>query len=70
MIENYGTMEDAPVPVFVVHLLLCEVGTGHLDESAPSTFNETVGALSFGGGYDDLGIFVVYPSEALAPHEF
>ena len=50
MVENYGTMEDGPVPVFVGNLLLCELGTGNMDKGAPGVFNDTVGALSFGRG--------------------
>ena len=70
MVEHYGTMEDGPVPVFAWHLIICEVGAGNLDESVPGVFNKTVGALSFGGGCDDIGFVVVDSSEALAPHEF
>ena len=54
-------MEDVPVPVFVWHLLLCEVVTGNLDESTSDAFNDTVGALYFGGVCDDLGLVAVYP---------
>ena len=32
--------------------------------------NETIGALSFVRGCNDLGLVVVYLSEALAPNEF
>ena len=41
-----------------------------MEESAPGAFNETVGTLSFGRGYDGLGFFVVDPSDALSPHDF
>ena len=70
MVENSGTIEDGPVPVFAWYLFICEVGAGHLDESAPGLFEETVGAMSFGEGYNYLGFVVVDPLEALAPHEF
>ena len=70
MVEHYGITEDIPVPVFVGNLLLCEVDAGHLDKSATSAFNKTVGPLSFGGGCNDIGIVVVYPAEEVAPHEF
>ena len=70
MIENSGALEDGPVPVLLWHNLLCEVGTGQLDESAPGAFDKTVGALSFGEVCNDLGLVAVDPSEALAPHEF
>ena len=70
MVDHYVTMEDGPVSVFAEHLLLCEVGAGHMDKSAPDAFNETIGALSFFRGCDDLGLFVVYTSDALAPDEF
>ena len=52
------------------YLLLCEVGAGYFNESAPGAFDETFGALYFGGGCNDLVLGVVDPSEALAPHEF
>ena len=61
MVENIGTMEDGAAPVFAWNLLLCEVGAVHLDESAPGVSNETVGALSFGRGCDDIRFFVVDP---------
>ena len=61
MVENSGTMEDGPVPLFAGCLLLCEAGAAHLDVSAPSAFNETIGALYFGGGCDDIGLVVVCP---------
>ena len=70
MVDNSGTMEDGPVPLFAGCLLLCEAGAAHLDMSDPSAFNDTIGALYFGGGCDDLGLVVVCPLEALAPHEF
>ena len=70
MVDHSGTMGDGPVPLFACHLLLCEVGTVHLVESAPDVFYKTVGALYFGRGCDDILFFVVDPSEALAPHEF
>ena len=70
MVEHSVTMEDGPVPVFMGHLLLCEVGAFHLDQSVPGVLNETVGALYFGGVFDYLGIVVIYPSDALAPDDF
>ena len=70
VVRHSGTMEDEPVPVFVCHLILCEVGTVYLDDIILGAFNETIGALSFGRGCDDLGIFVIYPLEELAPDEF
>ena len=63
-------MEDGPVPVLAYHLLLCELGAGHLDGSAPGASEETVGDLSFGGCCNNLGLVVDDPSEALAPHYF
>ena len=62
MVERSGTMEGVPVPVFAWNFLLCEVGTGRLGESAPGAFDETVGAISFGRGYNGLGFVVVDPS--------
>ena len=70
MFEHSGIMEDGPVPVFTWYLLLCEVGAGHLGESAPGTFNKTIFALSFGGGCNDLVFVAVDTLEVLAPHEF
>ena len=70
MVEHYGIMEDVPVLVFAWYLLLCEVGTGHLDESVPGVFDDTVGDLSFGVGCDDLGSVVVDTLESLALHDF
>ena len=70
MVENSGTMEDVPVPVCSGHLFLCEIGAGHLYKSETGAFNDAVGALSFGRGCDDLGLVVIYPSEALPPMSF
>ena len=70
MSEHSGTLEDCPVPVFLGHLLLFGVGTGHLDEGLTGAFNETVCALSFGGGCDDIRYIVIDPSEALNPMSF
>ena len=70
MVQHYGSMEDDPVPVIPWHLFLGEVGAGHLDESPPGAFDETVCALSCGGSGNDLGLVVVDPSGALAPHKF
>ena len=70
MVEHSVTMEDGSVPVFTGNFLICEVGAGHLDESAPGAFNDNVGALYFVGGCDDLGLVVVYPSEELSPDDF
>ena len=50
-------------------MFLSEVGAGHLDEGLSCTFDKTVGALSLGGGGNDLGLVVVDPSEAVAPHD-
>ena len=61
MVENSGIMENGPVPLFAWCLLICEVGAGHLDESAPGSFDEIVGALYFGGGCNDLGFVAVDP---------
>ena len=63
-------MEDVPVPVFVRHLLLYEVGAVHMENSAPGAFNEAVDALSFGGSCNGIGLVVIYPLEALSPDEF
>ena len=41
-----------------------------MNESAPGEFDKTVGALSLGRSCNDLGLVVVDPSEALAPHNF
>ena len=70
VVEHSITTADGPLPVLAWHLLLCEVGSGHLDKSMSDVFNETVGALSFGRVCDDLGFVVVYPSEAFVPDEF
>ena len=70
VVENSGTIEDGPVPVFAWYLFICEVGAGHLDEIPPGAFEETVGALSLGESGDDLVLVVVDPPEALPPHEF
>ena len=70
MFGNSGAVEDCPVPVFVWHLFLYEVGAGHLNESVQGAFDKTVGAMSLGGGCDDIGLVVVDTSEALDPHEF
>ena len=70
VVEHSITTADGPLPVLAWHLLLCEVGLGHLDKSMSDVFNETVGALSFGRVCDDLGFVVVYPSEAFVPDEF
>ena len=43
---------------------------GYLGESVPIAFNIAVGAMYFGGGFGDLVLVVVYPSEALVSHEF
>ena len=61
VVEHYGTVEDVPIPVFAWHMLLCEVSVGHLDESSPGSFDKTVGALSFGGVFDNHGLVVVDP---------
>ena len=70
VIDHSEAMEDVPVPVFTWPLLIREVGAVHLDDSAPGVFGDTVGALYFGGGCDDLGPAVVDPLEALVPNEF
>ena len=70
VVEHSGAVEDSSVPVLPRHLFLGEVGAGHLDKGPPGAFDETVGALSLGRGGNDIGLFVVDPSEALAPHEF
>ena len=70
VVENYGAVEDGPVPVLLTHIFPGEVGAGHLDDSPPGAFGETVGALYLGGGGDDLGLVVVDPPEALYPHNF
>ena len=62
MVEHSGAMEYGPVPVLPRHLFLGEVCAGHLDKSPPGAFDETVGALSLGGGGDDLGLVVVDPT--------
>ena len=54
-------MEYGPVPVFPWHLFFSELGAVHLDKSPPGVFNDTVGALSLGGGGDDLVLVVVGP---------
>ena len=61
MIDHSVAMEDGPVPVFTWHMLICEVGAGHLDESASGVLDKTVDALSFGGGCNDLGLVVIDP---------
>ena len=43
-------------------MFLSEVGAGHLDEGLSCKFDKTVGALSLGGGGNDLGLVVVDPS--------
>ena len=47
MVEHSVNMKDGPVPVFPWKLLLFEVGTGHVYESTPGSFNYTFGALYF-----------------------
>ena len=69
MVDNSVTMEDVPVPVFTLHLILCEVGAGHLEQITPGALNDTVSAMYFGRGYNNIGLFVVYPSEELSPDE-
>ena len=59
VIENYGAVEDVPAPVLMWHLILFEVHAGYFNESAPGAFDETVGAMSFGGGCNDTGLVVV-----------
>ena len=61
VVAHSGTMEDGQVPVFAGHLLLCDVGAGNLDESAPGAFDKTVYAMSFYGGYNDIVLVVVDP---------
>ena len=70
MVQHYGSMEDDPVLVLPCHLFPGEVGAIYLDESLPGAFDKTVDALYLGGSRNDLGLVVVDPSEALAPHEF
>ena len=67
MVDRSGNMENDAVPVLAWHLLLCEVCVVHLDKITPVSFNETIGALSFGRIFNDLVLVVVYPLEALAP---
>ena len=50
VVDHYGTMENGPVLVLAWHILICETGAGHLDESTPGSFKDTFGALSFGRG--------------------
>ena len=70
MVVHSGIMEDGPVPIFASHFILCEVGAGHLGESVPGAFKETVEVLSFDRGCNNLIFFVVYLSEALYPDDF
>ena len=70
VVDHSETMEDVPVPVFAWYFLLCEVDAGHFDKSAPVSFDETIGALYFGKGCNDIVFFAVDPSKALSPHEF
>ena len=65
MVGHSGTMGDGPMPVFACHLIFYEVGADHLD-----ALNQTVSALSFGRGFNDLVLVVVYPPEAIPPYEF
>ena len=55
-----GAMEDGPVPVILWNLFLGGVGSGHLDESPPGVFYDTVGSLSLGGSSNDLVLVGVY----------
>ena len=40
------------------------------EESTSSAFNDTIGNIYFGGGYNYLGLVIVYPLEALFLDEF
>ena len=70
MVDHYGAVEDVPVPLFPWHMFICDVGAVNLNESAPGAFKKTIGALSLGRSYGDLGLVVFDPSDSLAPHEF
>ena len=56
VVENYGAIAYGPVPILLRNLFLGEAGAGHLDEGSPGVFDETLGALSLGGGDDDLDL--------------
>ena len=56
VVENYGAIAYGPVPILLRNLFLGEAGAGHLDEGSPGVFDENLGALSLGGGDDDLDL--------------
>ena len=70
VVESSVTIEGVPVPIFAWYLLICELGAVNMDNIPPGAFIEIVGALSFFWGCNDLGIVVIFISEALDPDEF
>ena len=67
VVEHSGAIEDGPVPVLPRHLFISGVGAGHLDESPPGAFDNTIGALSLGDSSNYLGLVVVDPLDSLPP---
>ena len=67
VVEHSRAMEDGPVPVIPRNLFLGDVGVGYLDKGPPGAFDETVVALTLGGGEMILDLLSLIHRRHLTP---
>ena len=65
LIYRICRMEKCIKPKLTTNLLLCNIGSCHLDHSAPSLLDKAIGGLTTGIGGDDTAFISAIPAESL-----